>query len=276
MPTTTNAKQRATIAAARRDLGCREDPPRSNGGRCVLALQGITGALWQAWCASAVSTWWQRGGLNNRIVTAGTAALVTEARDRGWLTREPVMGSAVVWRPGPNGHTELFIEWVDKANGIARTIGGNTGDMVQEHERDVDGAYFVTPPELLEEPPPVYETVYWWEDPKAQPDRHGLYAATASRENAVDLWVNGNPAKGIKGHGNPGRVRRGKLTVRDAKGRLVPRFTFWTGPRKRSPDFRGVVRGMGPKARRDASMRKVAAERPGHIIRPRSKRVRVN
>jgi hypothetical protein len=71
-------------------------------------------------------------------------------------------------------------------------------------------------------------------------------------------------------------VRRGKLTVRDAKGRLVPRFTFWTGPRKRSPDYRGVVRGMGPKARRDAAKRKVEAERPGHIIRPRSRRVRVN
>jgi hypothetical protein len=271
-----NAKQQAVIAAARRDLGCAESPPRSNGGACVLALQEITGALWQAWCASAVSTWWRRGGLENQIVTAGTAALVEEGRRRGWLTREPVMGSAVVWRPGASGHTELFIEWIDKSRGLARTIGGNTGDAVREHARDVRGAYFVTPPELLEQPKPVYETVYWWEDPAAEPDRHGLYAAIASRENAIDLWVDGNPAKGIKGHGNRGHVRRGKLTVRDAKGRLVPRFTFWTGPRKRSPDYRGVVRGMGPKARRDAANRKVEAERPGHIIRPRSRRVRVN
>ena len=271
-----NAKQLATIAAARKSLGCAESPPGSNAGACVINLQILTGALRLALCASAVSSWWQRGGLDNRIVTAGTADLVLQARARGWLTSEPVMGSAVVWNPGPHGHTELFIEWIDKAKGLALTIGGNTGDAVREHVRDVDGAYYVTPPELTEKPKPIYEPVYWWEDPAAEPKRHGLYAATASRENAIDLWVDGNPAKGIKGHGNRGHVRRGKLSVMDSRGRLVPRYTFWTGERKVSPDYRGVVAGKGPKARRDANMAKVAKQRPGHIIRPRSRRVQVN
>lgn len=271
-----NAKQLGVIREARRDLGCVESPPGSNDGACVNALQGITGALNAAWCASAVSTWWQRGGLEDRIVTAGTAELVRQGQARGWLSREPVMGSAVVWRPGPQGHTELFIEWVNRAQGLALTIGGNTGDAVREHVRDVSGAFYVTPPELLERPKPVFEDVYWWEDPQAEPVRHGLYAATASRENAIDLWVDGNPAKGIKGHGNRGHVRRGKLTVRDARGRLVPRFTFWTGERKRSPDFQGVKNGQGPRARRDADVAKVRRERPGHTIRTRSRRVQVN
>lgn len=258
-----NALQLAVVREARDDLGCVESG-RPNGGPCVNALQGITGALNAAWCASAVSTWWFRAGLTQRIVTAGTADLVNQARDRGWLTSEPIMGSAVVWRPGPFGHTEIFIEWVDRARNLARTIGGNTGDAVREHFRDVSGAYFVTPPELREVPKPVYRDVYWWEDPKAEPVRHGLYAAIASREKAVRAWV--------ADHGSPGHVRRGKLSVRDAHGRLVPRFTFWTGERKRSPDFTG----SGAKKRRDADMHKVAGQRPGHVLRPRTARVRVS
>lgn len=262
-----NAKQLATIAAARRDLGCAESPPRSNGGRCVNALQGITGALNQAWCASAVSTWWARGGLTQRIVTAGTYEMVRQARERGWLTSEPVMGTAVVWNPGPNGHVELFIEWVNRATGLARTIGGNTGDAVREHFRDVDGAYFVTPPELREKPKPVYETVYWWEDPAAKPDRHGLYAAIASREKAIRVWVEDG--------GQPGHVRRGTVVIR-RDGKLLTRYTFWTGPRKRSPDFRGTVNGVSAKVRRDRDIKRAKALQPTHIFRPRSRRVQVN
>jgi len=247
-----NSKQLAVIAAARRDVGCAEFPPRSNGGRCVNALQGITGALNQAWCASAVSTWWFRGGLVERIVTAGTAELVRQARVKGWLTAEPIMGSAVVWNPGPSGHVELFIEWVDRARGIARTIGGNTGDAVREHFRDVDGAYFVTPPELREKPKPVYEDVYWWEDPAATPVRHQLRNTREAREEDIKEWV----AKG----GSPGHVRRGTVSIRrhgttGGPSRASPPSAAVTAPRRSRGTGRGTSSGSAPGASRSTRRR---------------------
>lgn len=247
------------IAAARADLGCAESPPRSNDGACVRALQASTGAYRLPWCASAVTTWWKRAGIDVSVLgTASTWWMVEQARKAGRLRERPVPGCAVVWSPGASGHVEIYIR--PTIPGMARTIGGNTGDAVREHDRSIVGAYFVVPPELEREPEPEFRTVYWWEDPAAEPTRHGLYAATASREKAVRAWVARN--------GNPGHVRRGKLSVRNGAGLLVPRFTFWTGERRRSPDFTD-------KAARDRNMAAVATQRPGHTLRPRSRRERV-
>ena len=262
------ATQNRVIAEARADLGCVETPPRSNDGPCVNALQELTRALNLAWCASAVSTWWHRAGVDG-IVTASTAELAAEGRRRGWLTPDPVKGSAVVWNPGPSGHTELFVEWIHYPSRLARTIGGNTGDAVLEHVRSVAGALFVTPPDLTREPAPKYEDVYWWEDPAAEPERHGLYDREQYRENAVAAWV--------REHGNPGHVRRGEVTIDDPDnpGKRVRRFTFWTGPRKRSPDYRGTVNGVTARKRRDLSLIAAKAKAPTHTFRPRRRRERV-
>lgn len=244
---------------ARRWKGCQEVPPRSNGGACVNAIQASTGWLDVAWCASFVFKVWQDAGVVPKDVwnTPSTYYMVEGARSRGWLTDEPVEGSAVVWRPGREGHTELFIGWINKATGRALTIGGNTGDMVKEHVLNVSGAYFVTPPILLA---PTTRTIYWWEDPKAVPVRHGLYAKPEYRENAVALWV--------KRNGNPGHVRRGALWIKNPDGPgKVKRYTFWTGPARRSPDF-------DTKAKRDRHMG-VNEQARGRKLRKRSRKVKI-
>lgn len=244
---------------ARRWVGCKEVPPGSNDGACVNEIQKSTGALNLAWCASFVFKVWQNTGVvpKDEWATASTYYLVEGARSRGWLTKEPVEGSAVVWNPGQHGHTELFLYWVNKSAGQAKTLGGNTSDKVEEHVRNVNGAYFVTPPVLLQ---PDTVTYFWWEDPKAQPVRHGLYAKEEYRENAVAAWV--------KEHGNPGHVRRGWLMVKDPRtGEKVKRYTFWTGESRRSPDFES-------KAKRDRSQKDAESAR-GRKVRPRSRKVKV-
>ncbi|MGE4177990.1 MAG: hypothetical protein AB7G65_19360 [Thermoleophilia bacterium] len=252
----------ATITReARKDLGCRETPPGSNDGPCVRALQASTGAYNAPWCGSAVKAWAVRAGVVDlRGYSASTWMMVEQARAAGLLISEPVEGCSVVWKPGPSGHTEDFIRWVDRARGAALTIGGNTGDAVREHVRDVRGAYFIAPSDLTAPPKPVYRTVYWWECPGCTPTRHGLYARPEYREKAIRLWV--------ERHGNPGHVRRGKLSVL-VDGRLQPRWTFWTGPRKRSADF-------DTKEKRDASMKAYLRTHPSARLRTRSKRVRVS
>lgn len=247
------------IRQARRWLGCKEDPPRSNDGACVNAIQTSTGAFNLPWCASYVFKVWQDAEVvaKSEWATASTYYMVEGARSRGWLTKEPVEGSAVVWSPGVSGHTEIFVHWVNKAAGQAKTIGGNTSDQVKEHVRNVSGAYFVTPPILLKSEVTYY---YWWEDPKAQPIRHGLYAKEEYRENAIAAWV--------KKHGNPGHVRRGKLTIKDPRtGEKVTRYTFWTGQSRRSPDYES-------KAKRDRSKRDAESAR-GRRLRSRSRKAKL-
>ncbi|MBA3689794.1 MAG: hypothetical protein H0W82_00075 [Actinobacteria bacterium] len=247
------------IAAARTKLGCSESPPGSNDGACVNQIQSSTGAYNLAWCGSFVKWSYDKAGVGeDGLCSASTYQMVGNAKAQGALIPKPVPGCMIVWHPGSSGHTEVYI---DAGRGFGpRTIGGNTGDAVREHFRDIRGAYLIAPKALREPPPPVFRDVYWWEDPAATPDRHGLYAATASREKAIRQWV----AAG----GQPGHVRRGKLSVL-VEGKLRPRYTFWTGPRKRSPDF-------STKAKRDANLKKVSAQRPGHILRPRSRRERLS
>ncbi|MBA3689520.1 MAG: hypothetical protein H0W81_11960 [Chloroflexi bacterium] len=256
------------IAAARADLGCSESPPGSNDGACVNRIQSSTGAYNAAWCASAVTYWWQKAGIDvSTLGTAGTADLVDRARREGRLRSKPVPGCAVVWSPGDRGHTEIVIRTIGSVG--ARTIGGNTGDAVREHDRYINGpnTFFIVPDEL--EAKPEYSTTYWWEDPAAEPVRHELRNSAARREQDITEWV----GKG----GQPGHVRRGTVSIR-RHGKLVPVFTWWSGPRKRSPDWTSppLATPAAAKRKRDANHDKVSAERPGHILRKRSARVRVN
>lgn len=253
-------KADAIIAAGRRFLGCTEAPRGSNDGTCVRHIQSSTGAYRAPWCGSFVARAYMDAGVeDDGIISASTWQTVANARARGALLTTAIPGCIIVWRPGASGHMEI-VERVLSATTV-QTIGGNVSDSVKQSYRTTAGAYLIAPAALREPPPPVYRMVWWWEDDKAEPDRHGLYAATASREKAIRAWVDdGN---------SPGHVRRGKLSVKDARGRLVPRYTFWTGPRKRSPDF--LV-----KAKRDADVKKVSAERPTHTLRKRSRRERVS
>lgn len=247
------------VAHARKRKGCREDPPGSNGGKCVHEIQSSTGAYDLPWCASFVFKSWQDADIVSKSewATASTYQMVADARRKGWLADNPVQGCAVVWNPGSHGHTEIFVAWANRSLGLALTIGGNTSDAVLEHVRNVRGSYFVVPPILLKS---EMTTVYWWEDPAAKPVRHGMYVAEASRENAVRAWVSR--------WGNPGHVRRGQLTVRDPRtGKKVNRYTFWTGQARRSPDF-------SSKAARDKHQKETEMAR-GHKVRSKSRKVKV-
>lgn len=248
------------IASFRRRLGVIEIPLGSNDDRGGWITQGEAdwGMRYQPWCGTSGRRAWKDAGLSDDgLGSPSTAQIVVNARREGRLRAEPVPGCYVVWKPGPSGHVETFIRWVNKAAGQALTIGGNTSDRVREHVRDVRGAYFVVPSAL--DVVPQYRTLYWWEDPAAEPKCHGLWAREDYRDNAIKKWVAKN--------GNPGHVRKGKLSVLRG-GKLVPRWTFWTGPRKRSIDF-------DSKAKRDADLRKVEAA-TGHTLRPRSRKVRVS
>lgn len=250
------------IAAARTKRGCAEWPPRSNDGACVNEIQASTGAFNLAWCGSFVKWAFDKAGVD--LAGTGSAStwwMVELARQNGVLGFTPVPGSPVVWRPGAQGHTEIFIGWTDRERQIARTIGGNTGDAVREHDLSVAGAFFIVPPSLKQTPPPpVYKTVYWWEDPAAEPVRHQLRNTREASDKDAAAWV--------ARHGNPGHIRRGIVYIK-RHGKRVPVYTFWTGQRKRSIDFPS-------KAQRDVNMAAVAAQRPGHILRARSKRTRVS
>lgn len=249
------------IASFRKRLGVHEIPMGSNddGGGPITRWNGRWNMRRVPWCGTSSDGVYDEAGVDDGgLGSPSTFQIVENARREGRLRSRPVPGCYAVWRPGSHGHVEIVIRQLTST--AARTIGGNTGDAVREHDRDIRDAFFVVPPALEEKPKPVFTTVYWWEDPKAEPVRHKLRNTVAAREADIDEWV---AAGGQRGH-----VRRGKLSIR-RHGKWFPVFTWWSGPRKRSPDF-------PTEAKRDANYKKVSAERPGHILRKRSKRVPVN
>lgn len=173
------------------------------------------------------------------------------ARKQGQLRPEPVPGGFIIWTPGAQGHVEIAVNRIGP--GVWRTIGGNTGDAVREHNRSIAGAYFSAPSALSEVAKPTWRTEYGWQDFDAEPVMHGPWATEAYRERGVAAWV----AK----HGNPGHVRRGKLVVGGKTG-----YVFWTGQRARSPWF-------STKRKRDTDLAKIKSQRPGHRFRTLNRRV---
>jgi hypothetical protein len=252
-----NAAQ--VIAKARRYLGTAETPPGSNRGPDIDRWQRFWGMSGQPWCGMFADAMFREAGVDDDDMGhPSTWTIYANARAKGRLRPEPVPGCFVVWDPGPRGHVEIAVRRV--APGIWRTIGGNTGDMVREHDRSVAGAYFCVPSALTAAPsPPVYRTEYSWQDLDAKPVMHGPWATKSSREAAIARWV--------AAHGNPGHVRRGRI-MRRVNGVVVPRWVFWTGQRAASP-------WLASKARRDADLERVRAQRPGHRFRTVSRRVRV-
>ena len=246
-----NAAQVALLAKAKSQLGATENPYGSNRGPYPY-MPGY------AWCGEFQKWVYRAAGVSDDgIANASTYWIVEDARRKGRLRSSPVPGCMVVWRPGQFGHVDMYVGRTAYGH---LCIGGNVSNMVKESYRDLSGAYFVVPSALDAAPEPVYRTYYQWEDLDAEPVRHGLYARESYRENAIAICV----AK----HGNPGHVRRGKLSVL-VNGRLVPRFTFWTGPRRFSPKY-------ATKALRDSSMLRLLETYPNHRVRPFSERVRIS
>lgn len=249
------------IAAFRKRLGVSEKPPGSNddGGGWITHVNGRWNMRFVPWCGTSSDAAYAEAKVDDGALgSPSTWQIVENGRREGRLRDKPVPGCYIVWRPGVSGHVEIAVRALTTT--AWRTIGGNTGDAVREHDRYIIGAFFVVPKALEEKPAPVFKTYYWWEDPKARPEMHGPWATISARDKAARLWVERN--------GNPGHIRRGKFSKK-VNGRWVPRFAFWTGPRKRSPAF-------DSKAKRDADLKKVAAQRPGHTLRKRSKRLRVS
>jgi hypothetical protein len=232
--------QRA-IYVARSALGQSETegPNRSPWLRQICAEVGD--AYGYAWCGTFIRWAWKRAGFSEAswrgLASASTWQFVENARRQGRLRSTPVPGCAVVWNPGARGHVEVYISG-------SNTIGGNTGDSVREHLRDIDGAYFVVPPELEAQPePPVTE--YMLEDPAAQPRVYGPWKVKADRDRALAAL--------------PARKRATARLVRTTAGR----FAFLLGPR----------RLYGPwstkRARDDAQV--VIQKRLGRRLRPWSR-----
>lgn len=246
------------VAKARSYLGVYEKWGENRGPE-IDRWEARWGTRGVAWCGMFIDAMYAEAGVDDEgIMNPSTYYSVENARQAGRLSNTPVTGCAFVWKPGSYGHMEIGIK--PAGGGMWWTIGGNTGDAVREHTRSIAGAYIIVPKAILLEPEPVYRTEYGWQDLDAEPVNHGLWAREDYRENAVKKWI----AK----HGNPGHVRRGKLSVK-VNGIFVPRFTFWTGQRARSPWFDTIQR-------RDRDLEKVKDERPGHRFRTVSRRVRVS
>ena len=249
------------IAAFRKRLGVSEKPPGSNddGGGWITHVNRRWNMRFVPWCGTSSDAAYDEGKVDDGgLGSPSTFQIVENGRREGRLRSKPVKGCFVVWRPGASGHVEVAVKALTTT--AWRTIGGNTGDAVREHDRYILDAFFVVPKALEEKPAPVFKTYYWWEQPKARPVMHGPWATISAREKAARLWVERN--------GNPGHVRRGKFSLK-VNGRWQPRFAFWTGPRKRSPDF-------DTKAARDKSLATARTQNPDGKFRTRSKRVRVS
>ena len=147
LPPWTPKLQVAIVCAAHDDIGEHEDPPGSNRGTYVDAINQEFGSpLGSYWCANAVGHWWRKAGAQIPPDSVGSVARwVRFAQHTGMWTQEPQPGYAVVY--GKNGAPDHITVVEQVVDGRAIEIGGNTtltpgfdrnGWIVQQ--KDVDHA----------------------------------------------------------------------------------------------------------------------------------------
>ncbi|GAA3537124.1 hypothetical protein GCM10022419_016180 [Nonomuraea rosea] len=144
---TTPAK---VIAAARADLGMREDPSGSNVTPITKAFGKIPGypsnGYGYPWCAAATSMWCKEAGLKANTDyphTAGTLTQYSWARSNGrWFTT-PKVGDLVLFTNNGSTSGIYHVELVEEVSASSiTTIGGNTsGSAGNGIQGNGDGCY---------------------------------------------------------------------------------------------------------------------------------------
>ena len=232
------------IEIASGEVGVTEDPPGSNRGPRVGVYQAVTSLArdpayrtgWP-WCAAFVEWVWTQAGVETDCCSASTEAMWLMGRARGWLSEQPLVGAAILWR---GVHTGLVV--AIPGDGTVHTIEGNSGDQVARRVRQIgQGETFLVPPAIRASAGQVGR-VFWIEDTAAEPRLVGPWRSRAWAERRM---------KRIR----PGLHPRLQQTTGGRWGIL-------TGPRRRYGPW------VTPEARDDA--RRVLEQRLGHPLRPYS------
>ena len=226
------------IEVASREVGVSEYPPGSNRGDRVQAYQAVTslGGTGWPWCAAFVQWVWGQAGVETDACSASTAVMWELAEARGWLSRAPVPGCAILWR---GVHVGLVVA---VRGGVVDTIEGNSGDQVARRTRAIgQGEVFVVPPTVARTHRQVGRLL-WLEDPAARPRLVGPWrsrAWAAARMRAI----------------RPGLQPRLQATTKGRWGILI-------GPRRRY--------GPWPTEQSRATAQRVLEGRLGRRLRPYS------
>lgn len=112
------------------EVGVHEQPWGSNNGPRVRWYQSFTGAYGVAWCASFVSAALVENGYKGRV-----SALAWDWAKIGTLVslENAKPGDIVPFNIG-DGHVGIYLS---HANGMVKTVDGNTSDQVAVREREV-------------------------------------------------------------------------------------------------------------------------------------------
>ena len=128
------------IKIARKDWldNVKEGSRDNTGSPRILQMQKNTGAIAQAWCASAVTTWWKEAGLLPKGWN-GSASVVAwtdwAKKNKRW-SKTPMPGAAIIYdfvggRSAGGDHIGLCVA---VEGGKVASIDGNYGDKVSAYQ----------------------------------------------------------------------------------------------------------------------------------------------
>lgn len=110
----------------------------NTGNSRILQMQKNTGAIAQAWCASAVTTWWKESGLlpSNWKGSASVVAWTEWAKKNKRWSKTPMPGAAIIYdfvggRSAGGDHIGLCVA---VEGGKVASIDGNYGDKVSAYQ----------------------------------------------------------------------------------------------------------------------------------------------
>ena len=116
----------------------KESGPDNTGSPRILEMQKNTGAIAQAWCASAVTTWWKESGLlpSNWKGSASVVAWTEWAKKNKRWSKTPMPGAAIIYdfvggRSAGGDHIGLCVA---VEGGKVASIDGNYGDKVSAYQ----------------------------------------------------------------------------------------------------------------------------------------------
>ena len=116
----------------------KESGPDNTGSPRILQMQKNTGAIAQAWCASAVTTWWKESGLlpSTWKGSASVVAWTEWAKKNKRWSKTPMPGAAIIYdfvggRSAGGDHIGLCVA---VEGGKVASIDGNYGDKVSAYQ----------------------------------------------------------------------------------------------------------------------------------------------
>lgn len=192
----TNGQQVAVTALEQEALNIIEHPWGSNSdnGEWIDDSQARWGLRGEPWCGCGVDYIFSLAGVNDHglghpatWVIAQRADALGGCRPKGDL--HP--GSIVLRAPF---HVEVLIR--RRPSGLLECVGGNVNQGLRETVRDPGEYRIVEPPGLRDmHPDSNRETIsiYWFEDPRLDPQRYGGWSTKAAREKWIKTHI--PPAK---------------------------------------------------------------------------------